>query len=207
MGDERAPRLLRGEHVSADGGRGRRLLREAYELPVPRPRVPEQDPLVSRAAGEVVRARRGLPVRALGGLARTAARPRVHAGRQPHLLPGRPGCRGDGRRRRLLPHPVRKQWGWARTRSTSRPGPTSRWAPTTSGPWRRMRSAKRWTEPASNTRSPKAKAPSTGPRSTSTCATRSGACGRWRRSRSISRPPIASRSSTSTSTANGSGRS
>ena len=50
VGDQRPPRSVPGEHVPGDGARGLRLLREADELPVPRPRLQVEDPLVPRSS-------------------------------------------------------------------------------------------------------------------------------------------------------------
>ena len=58
LGDERPPREVPGEHVSADGGGHRRLLRQADELPVPRARLQVAGSELPRPADALVGARR-----------------------------------------------------------------------------------------------------------------------------------------------------
>ena len=66
------------------------LLPEADELPVPLPDLPEPAAQLPRAAAAAVRARHGVPLRAVpASLHGLHAHPRLHPGRQPHLLHAR----------------------------------------------------------------------------------------------------------------------
>ncbi len=78
-----------GQHVPADADGDGRLLREADELPVPRPGLQVADPLVPRPADAAVRARHVLPSRADRDAARPAADPRRDDGRRAHHLHAR----------------------------------------------------------------------------------------------------------------------
>ena len=83
---ERAPRVVRGRHVPADGARRRhRVLPEADELPVPRADLQGADALLPRAAAAAVRVRRRLPLREVRRGARPDPRARHDAGRRAHL--------------------------------------------------------------------------------------------------------------------------
>ena len=62
------------------------VLPEAHELPDALPDLPQPDAQLPGAAAAAVRAGHRLPLRAGGHAARPAAHPRLHAGRQPHLL-------------------------------------------------------------------------------------------------------------------------
>ena len=84
--DERPPRLVRRRHVPADGDGQRRLLPEADELPDALPDLRQPAAQLPRAAAAAVRAGHRLPLRAGRHAPRPAAHPRLHAGRQPHLL-------------------------------------------------------------------------------------------------------------------------
>ena len=73
---------------------GQRLPRQADELPVPHRDLPLAAAIVPRPAAALLRARHGLPLRALGRTARPPARARPHSGRWPPVRP-----RGSDRRR------------------------------------------------------------------------------------------------------------
>jgi hypothetical protein len=89
----RPPGELRGADVSRHGGRRRRLPPQADELPVPHPGVHLADPVLPGAAAADRGTRHRLPLRAFRGGQRHAPGPRLHPGRQPHLLSRRPGRR------------------------------------------------------------------------------------------------------------------
>ena len=72
----------------------RDLRPEADELPGPRADLQLQPAQLSRAAAALRRVRRLPSQRAVGRAARHHARARLHAGRRPHLLHGRPDPRG-----------------------------------------------------------------------------------------------------------------
>ena len=74
--------------------RARGLLRQADELPVPRADLPVAHAQLPRAAAAAGGARDRVPLRALRRRARAPARPRLHPGRQPHLLHRGPAGRG-----------------------------------------------------------------------------------------------------------------
>ena len=93
--DERPPRLVRRRHVPADGDGQRHVLHEADELPDALPDLPVAAAQLPRAAAAAVRARHGVPLRAGRHAARPAAHPRLHAGRQPHLLHAGAAARRD----------------------------------------------------------------------------------------------------------------
>ena len=95
--DERPPRLVRRQHVPADGDGQRRVLPEAHELPDALPHLPVEAAQLPRAAAAALRAGHGLPLRAGRHAARAHAHPRLHAGRQPHLLHAGAGRRRDPR--------------------------------------------------------------------------------------------------------------
>ena len=95
LGDLRAPGEVRGQHVSADADGHGRLLREAHELPVPRPGLQVAGALVPRSADATVRAGDDLPPRAPGRAARAAPHPRRDAGRLAHHLHARSADRRD----------------------------------------------------------------------------------------------------------------
>ena len=96
--DERSPRLVQGRHVPADGDGQRHVLHEADELPDALPHLPQPAAQLPRAAAAAVRAGHGVPLRAGRHVARPDAHPRLHAGRQPHLLHARSSCRTRSRR-------------------------------------------------------------------------------------------------------------
>ncbi len=206
--DERSPRLVRRGHVPADGDGQRRLLPEADELPDALPDLRQPAALVPGAAAAAVRAGQRLPLRAGRHAPRAHAHPRLHAGRRPHLLharagrgrdPARPQLRALGaaglRLRRLRGQPVDARSGQV-DRRRRRLGATPR-----------SSSAGRSTPRGCPTPSRTATRPSTARRSTSTCATPSGADGSSRRSSSTSTCPSASSWSTSDPTTPGTGRS
>src|SRR5207247_4324775 len=77
VGDERPPRLLPRQHVRPDG-RGRPgILPQANELPLPHPDAQNEAPLLPRTALALGRTRHGVPLRAFGCAARSAARARL----------------------------------------------------------------------------------------------------------------------------------
>ena len=84
----RAPAVLRGHHVPADGHGGQRLLPQGHELPDAQPDLPVARAVVPRAAVAAVRVRLGVPVREVG----RGARPD-------------PGARADPGRLALVRHP------------------------------------------------------------------------------------------------------
>ena len=79
-------RLVRGGDVPADGAGGGDLLPEADELPDAHPRLQEPPAFLPGAPVAAVRARFGLPLRALGSAERVAAGARHDTGRRPHIL-------------------------------------------------------------------------------------------------------------------------
>ena len=206
--DQRPPRLVRRRHVPADGDGQRHVLHEADELPDALPDLPVAPAQLPRAAAAAVRAGHRVPLRAGRHAARADAHPRLHAGRQPHLLHARAGARRDRlaarlravgaagvRLRRLHVQPVDQGPGQVRRhgRGLGRRPPT--------------RCARRSSATASSTRSRRATPRSTARRSTSTCATPSAARGSCRRSSTTSTCPSGSTSSTSAPTTPGTGRS
>jgi hypothetical protein len=162
-----------GDH----GGGRARLPAQADELPVPHPGVHLADPVLPRAAAADLRARHRLPLRALRRGQRDAPRPRVHPGRLAHLLPRRPGRRRGRRLHRVRPRPV-PAFGLgepSRVAVSTRPRQVHRDRRAVGV---RRGGADRGRErPATTTSIDEGRAPSTGPRSTSTPATRSGASG------------------------------
>src|ERR1700760_290130 len=78
--DERARRLLRAEHVHADGAGRRGLPAEADELPRAHPDLQELAEELSRPAGAAGGVGQRVSLRALGHHAWPAARTRIHAG-------------------------------------------------------------------------------------------------------------------------------
>ena len=84
--DLRAPRLLQGRDVPAHGDGQRDVLPQADELPDALPHLRQPSAQLPRAAVAAVRARHRLPLRAGRDAARADADPRLHPGRQPHLL-------------------------------------------------------------------------------------------------------------------------
>ena len=92
--DLRPPRALQGEPVRRHGARRPALPGQADELPVPRRDLPLAAAVVPRPAAALLRARHGLPLRALGRAPRPAARARLHHGRRPPVR-----ARGPDRRR------------------------------------------------------------------------------------------------------------
>ena len=206
--DVGSPRLVRRRHVPADGDGQRHVLHEADELPDALPDLQEPAAQLSRAAAAAVRARQRLPLRAGGHVARPDADPRVHAGRQPHLLSRRsrwptrsPAC-STSCCRCCARSASRSSRSTCRRRTR-----TSTSAPTRSGTRPPLRCARRSTGTASSTRSRRATPPSTARRSTSTCATRSAGRGSCRPSSPTSTCPSGSTSSTSAPTTTGTGRS
>ena len=87
--------LVRRRHVPADGDGQRHVLHEADELPDALPDLQQPAAQLPRAAAAAVRARHRVPLRAGRHAARADAHPRLHAGRQPHLLHARAGARRD----------------------------------------------------------------------------------------------------------------
>ena len=161
-----------------------------------------------RAAAAAVRARHRVPLRAGRHAARADAHPRLHPGRQPHLL----HAGAAGRRDRLA----------ARLRALGAAGVRLRGLqvqPVDQGPEevRRLRrdlgeghrraARRRSSATAWSTRSRRATPPSTARRSTSTSRTPSAAAGSCRRSSTTSTTPSASSSSTSARTTPATGRS
>ena len=96
----RPPRLVRRRHVPADGDGQRHVLPEADELPDALPDLRQPAAQLPRAAAAPVRARHGVPLRAGRHAARADADPRLHPGRQPHLL--HPGADAPTRSPSLL---------------------------------------------------------------------------------------------------------
>ena len=92
--DLRAPAVLRGRHVPADGDGGRGLLPQADELPDAQPDLPVARAVLPRAAAAAVRVRHGLPLREVRRRARPDPGARPDHGRLAHLL--HPGA-GAGR--------------------------------------------------------------------------------------------------------------
>ena len=174
---------------------GARLLRQADELPVPHPDLPLQDAQLPRAAAAAGRARDGLPLRAIRRDPRPAARPRLHPGRQPHLLHRRAAGGGGARRApssRSTSTRLRVRRGSQPSRAVDPPekaesvGTDEGWAHADDALQRRSTS---WAWTTSSTR---ARARSTGRRSTCRSPTRSAARGSSRRCRSTSTSPSAS---------------
>ena len=93
------PPVVRRRDVPADGDGQRHVLHEADELPDALSDLQEPPAQLSRAAVAPVRARQRVPLRARRHAARPVADPRLHAGRQPHLLHEGAARRRD---RRLL---------------------------------------------------------------------------------------------------------
>ena len=102
---QRAPAVVRGRHVPADGARRRhRVLPEADELPVPRADLQGAHTQLPGAADAAVRVRLGLPLREVRRGPRAHARARHDAGRRAHLHD--PRADGGGARRLADVHPV-----------------------------------------------------------------------------------------------------
>ena len=206
--DVRPPRLVRGRDVPADGDGQRHVLPEADELPDALPDLQVAPAQLPRAAAAAVRARHGVPLRAGRHVARADAHPRLHPGRQPHLLHGGPARRRDRlaarlrhlraarvRLRRLRVQPVDQ--GSAEVRRLRRD----------LGEGHRRAAQCRWSDTAWRTRSRRATPRSTGRRSTSTSRTPSAGGGSCRRSSATSTTRPASSSSTSARTTPATGRS
>ena len=206
--DQRPPRLVRRRHVPADGDGQRHVLHEADELPDALPDLPVAAAQLPGAPAAAVRARHRVPLRAGRHAARADAHPRLHPGRQPHLLHARAGARRDRlaarlravgaagvRVRGLHVQPVDEGPGQVRRRRRGLGGRD------------RRRCARPSSATAWSTRSRRATPPSTARRSTSTCATPSAAAGSCRRSSTTSTTPSASSSSTSAPTTPGTARS
>ena len=158
---------LQGQHVH-DGVGEARLRDQADELPGPRADLQLGPAELPRPAAALRRVRRVPPQRALGRAARDHARARVHAGRRPHLL--QPGA-DPARVRRLQPPRARRLPGLRlrpTSRSSSRCGPRSGSAATTSGTAPRTRCATRSRPAAPSGPSSRAKARSTARRSSTT---------------------------------------
>ena len=135
VGEVRPLGELPREHVH--DGVGEPVLRaQADELPGPHPDLQREPAQLPRTAVALRRVRRVPPQRAVGRAARADARARLHAGRRPHLLHGRPDPRrvrglhvaaADGLPRlRLRAHPLQGrdapgQSASAPTRSGTRP--------------------------------------------------------------------------------------
>ena len=197
--DLRPPRLVQGRHVPGHGDGQRVLLPEAHELPDALPDLPQPDAQLPRAAAAALRARHRLPLRAGRHPPRPAAHPRLHPGRQPtsSAPPSRRTARSaacsascsrccgpsGSRSSRPTSPPA--------TRS-SRSGPETAWETATADAAGRAGGG----GPRA-TRSRRATPPSTGPRSTSTCATPSAGAGSCRPSSTTSTCRSASSWSTS----------
>ena len=172
--DVRPPRLVRGRDVPADGDGQRHVLPEADELPDALPDLRFAPAQLPRAAAAPVRAGHGVPLRARRHAARADAHPRLHPGRQPHLLHGGPAVRGDRLAARL------RHLRAARLRLRGLPvlpvhqGPEEvRRQRRDLGEGHRRAARSRSSATAWPTRSRRATPPSTARRSTSTSRTRS----------------------------------
>ena len=199
--DERAHRVLQGEHVLADRDRERRVPAQADELPVPPDDLQVAAAQLPRPAVSLGGARDGLPLRALGRPARPHARAGLHPGRRAHLLPARPARGRDPPRARLRhEHPAHLRLRPLRHLPLDEAGEGERQRRAVGG---RDGGAAQGARDAAacRTRSTPARASSTAPRSTSRSRTRSTAPGSARRSRWTSTTRRGSSSSTSPRTA------
>ena len=148
LGDQRAPEVVQRGHVRADRHRGRAVLPQADELPVPHADLQEPGAQLPRPADALRGARHRVPLRTLGHVARAAARARLHAGRRAPVLPAGPDAGRDRPRPRLLPVGPRRLRlrgagdGAQRPRSTDA-GEVRR-AATPTGRWR----SPRWRRPS-----------------------------------------------------------
>ena len=115
-----APVLVRRGHVPADGDGQRHVLRQADELPDALLDLPVASTQLPGAAAATVRAGHRLPLRARRHAARLVAHPRVHPGRQPHLLYARAGSRRDRLAARLRALGVAAPSASTTSRSTCR---------------------------------------------------------------------------------------
>ena len=185
--EPRAPRAVghlgphgevRRPDVPRDAARGRSgVLRQADELPVPRARVQVADPFVPRPADPALGARERLPVRASRRRARAAARARFHPGRLAHHLSRGPARRRDPGRVRPDPRdPSHVRVHRAGGHAVHAAGGDDRDA-RDGGARDRAPCATRSIAAGSSSGSPRARGRSTGRRSTSTSAMRSGVCG------------------------------
>ena len=185
-----------------DRDRRRAVPVEADELPVPHHDLPRAPAQLPRAAVALCRARHRLPLRALRRAARPAAGARLHPGRRAPLLPAGPARGRDPARARLRhrhAHDLRLRPlrhlpldAARRTRAARDEQWDDRDRRAQAARWRRAACPTSWT---------RARAPSTGRRSTSRSRTRWTAPGSARPSRSTSTTRSASSSSTSARTA------
>ena len=139
-------------HVPADGDGQRDVLPEAAELPDALSDLRQPSAQLSRAAAPTVRTRHRVSLRTGGDIARPDADPRLHAGRQPHLLhAGTTRRRGRRFARLRAVGPPRIWFRRVHVQSVHRVTPRSRSAPTRSGRRQRPRCVTRSTHTAWST--------------------------------------------------------
>ena len=190
--DERPPRLLRRRHVPADGDGQRRLLPEADELPDPQPDLRQPAAQLPGAAAAAVRAGHRLPLRAGRHAARAACASAGFTQDDSHIF-----CTPEQAEAEIRRAPRLRAVGAAGLRLRrvrgqpvdARPGEV-RSAPTRAGSdaTEHLRAALD-AEGLPYAIEGGRRAPSTARRSTSTCATPSGAGGSCPRSSSTSTMP------------------
>ncbi len=146
---------------------GSRAGAQADELPGPLPAVQAAEVLLPRPARPLQRAGPAAPQRAVGHAARAAAGAPLRAGRRARVLHRGAGP-GRGRRDARLRLRHLRDLRLRGRRSSCPRAPRSASAPTRCGTTRRAPCAPRWSHAAWTTRSTRATAPSTGPRSTCT---------------------------------------
>ena len=131
VADERAPGLLPGDDVPADGAGGERLLPQTHELPVPHHDLPVAGAELPGPAAPVRGVGDRLSVRAGRRAPRTAAGARLHAGRCAPVLHAGADGRGDHPDGASSACSSSGRSGSPITSSTWRPARTSTW-----GTWR-----------------------------------------------------------------------
>ena len=155
------------ENMFLHRGRGQDLGAQADELPGAHAPLRQPAALYRDLPLRYAESSTAAPQRARGHAPRPPPRPPRHAGRRPHLLHARADRGRDLRLPRLRQLPLRPVRRWRRG-SSSRRGPTTSSAPTRSGTSPRARSARRSSGAGSTTSSARARARSTGRRSTCT---------------------------------------